>query len=394
MRRWIATTALIVLALGLIALLIWHWPRAKPDAARDTRQANATTKSGAAADEPAANTHSHGQPHPSPGQTALPQKNAADARCHQDRQAQYRLMRARIDPRASPGDAVAHIQLARLLEDPQLDTTGLWQETERALERWPDDVELAWLAFELCNDRNGCNPANMRKHLERADAQNLYAWLPALAEAYQRKDARAFKSVLHRAAGTGITDSRIGTVYLRMRPVLGSVPIPQGCAKASGMVELAATLGRPTVDTALVADMEATAMDVATAFPALSGLQGCSKRGLPSSVSVTRDCRRVLARLAQQDTLLEQGLALPSLIELATDDSSRGTWREQYLRLLWLRTISEDAARAKGVMWNMWMKGEVTTLEQYARDTGRWPPPAGWVPDGARSRELLGLDAP
>lgn len=309
-----------------------------------------------------------------------------DTQCHAARRREIQALRSQFNPEASPDAAVMHLLLGPLFTASEHDATTEWLDLARAVERWPDDVELAWLAFDRCNPGVGCDRAAVVAHLQRIDGENLFAWMPSMTAAHGRGDTHAYAQAMRRAARARAADSRMGTVFLRLRPALASIPLPAVCMRAPGVRNLAATLGRP-VDAALMSDADAMAIDAALAIPAMQGLAGCRPERYPAPVIA--DCRRVLGRLAEGDTLLEQSLALPKLIELADDPISRSAWRERYRRLRWLERFLTEADRIDGFLWRKWAEGEVALLERHARNTGRWPPPANWLPADDRGRALL-----
>lgn len=220
------------------------------------------------------------------------------------------------------------------------------------------------------------------------DGGNVFAWLPDMAAATQAGDADGFVRALHRAANAPIYDSRMGMVVLRLRPVLASLPLPSSCIAAPGFQELAKQAARPA-DASLSADIEVSAIEMAFAMPGLQGLGLCRRQAHALAAAALDDCRRLLSRFADGDTLLEQGIALPTLIELSPDDATRAQWRERYRRQRWLQTFLGEAQHIDGFAWRMWAEGEVNVLRDHARKTGRWPPPDGWLPDDERGRTLI-----
>lgn len=313
---------------------------------------------------------------------------ARDTACSQDRRAQLPALRAGIDPSASPDAAATHALLTRLITLEQPASVELQRAVEAAVARWPDDVEIAWLAYEHCDERSGCDRSAALARLTRADGDNLFAWLPDMAAARQAGDATRFARALRRAADAGLYDSRMGTSFLLLRPVLATLPVPPSCDDAPGWQARATRAARPA-DASLLADMEAGAIEHAIAMPGLQALSGCRLRELPASTAVVDDCRRLLAQFADGDTLLEQGMALPALIDLSGDNAARAAWRERYRRLRWLQASAPRAEAIEGFTWRMWAEGEVNVLRKEATSAGRWPPPDDWLPDDARGRALI-----
>lgn len=389
MRRRIARGALFVLALSLLAWLFWHWqPRPGPvshDATNNAapqvdapRQPMAPGRTGAAATAPAEADFD-------------PPMHPADVRCDRERRAQYVALYRATDPNASPGDAALRMLLSRMLDLSHRDRVAAQRGIDDALRRWPKDVELAWLAYQGCGKDAGCEPRATLAHLQQVDADNLFAWLPSLAAARQAGDNAAFAHAMHRAAQASLYDPRWGAVASRLRPALHSLPLPEVCLASPGVRELAATTGRP-VDVALHADAHSLALEFAVAIPHFSGVTHCWRSDTRLPDGVIRDCRRVLARLAEGETMLERAIGLPGSIRMAPNAASREVWRTRYRELRWLQALGPEIDRIDGFLWRTFAEGEVAVLERHARDTGRWPPPLDWLPDDEIGRELLSND--
>lgn len=382
-RRRIARAAAALVLAGAVALSAWQAMRRTEATAARAQPASA------AGATPSATRTNDGAPaitssQPQAGTTS---GDPADARCHRARRGAMQAMRDRLRAAASPEDVALRLLLAPLSPGDDRPEEA-WREAQAAVQRWPDSVELAWIAWDRCDPAAGCDRSAASAHLQRVDGDNLFAWLPALAEAHRQGDQAAYSQALRRAADAEFSDSRMGTAFLRLRPALASIPLDPQCRNAPGIRAMAATLGRP-VDARVVADMEAMAIDTALATPALSGLAGCHAMDGPLPAPMQSDCRRMLSLLATGDTFLERNAALPLLVALAPDAVTRAQWQDAYRRLQWLQRLAPEMPRIDGVLWRQWAEGEVAMMQAHARDTGRWPPPDHWMPDDARSREVL-----
>ena len=388
MLRRIAWAALCVLVFSLLAWLVWHW-RQWPDPVSHEATKNpdrpvdaplspiARDRPGAAAAAAVADSG--------------PPRHPADIRCERDRRAQYSALYRATDPKASPGHAVLRMLLAFALDLSHRDRVAAQRELDDALGRWPKDVELAWLAYQGCGKDAGCDLDARLAHLQQVDADNLFAWLPSLTAAHQAGDDAAFAQAVHRAAQASLYDPRWGSVAVRLRPALQSMPLPAVCRASPGLRELAVTTGRP-VDVALHADAHSLALEFAVATPAVTGVTHCWRSDSPLPDAVLRNCRRILARLAEGETMLERSIGLPGSIRMAPDAASREVWRARYRELRWLQALGPEIDRIDGFLWRTFAEGEIAVLERHARGTGRWPPPSDWLPDDEIGRELLSND--
>lgn len=387
MRRWIAQAALFALVAGLLAWLAWEWRRMPAPALRNT-----TGHAGLQGEAPWQQARSD---NPTSAEAAAaaeamlpPRIHPADARCERERRAQYIALYRATNPNVSPNHAALRALLARTLELPHQDRMAAQRELAEAVRRWPNNVELAWLAYEGCEADTDCDSQAALTHLQQVDGDNLFTWLPSLTAARQAGDNAAFADAMRRAAQASLYDPRWGAVVSRLRPALQSLPLPEVCLTSPGLRELAATTGRP-VDVGLHADVHSLAVEFAVAVPAFSGVTHCWRSDARLAEGVVQDCRLVLEQLAEGETLLERAVGLPGSIRLAADTASREAWRTRYRELRWLQTFGAEIDRIDGFLWRTFAEGEVAVLERYARDTGRWPPPSQWLPADESGRKLL-----
>lgn len=390
MRRWIAGVALLAAAVCIISVLLWQ-SRSTQRSAHNGHAAQKQAPIEASATQRTTDQAGPTSARPANGRTAnAPASHPADARCERERRVQYKALRDQTDPSASAEFAALHALLSTAVAESLQDHSEVSRELEQATQQWPANAELAWLAHNQCQLGGGCDTRLSRMRLQHADGDNSYAWLPALDAAMQAEDTDGFAETLHRAAHAPVYDTRRGTILLRLRPALQSIPLPAVCATAPGLRALAETNGRPA-DAALHADLQSLAMEMVAPVPGFRGLGECVKaeRALPEPV--LQDCRRLLSRIARGDTMIERMVALPKLIAIAPDAGERDAWREQYRTVQWLLTLVREMDRIQGVSWRIFAEGEIGVLEQHARDTGRWPPPSGWLPEDERSRKVLGV---
>lgn len=55
----------------------------------------------------------------------------------------------------------------------QPDSLDVQREVTAAATQWPDDMELAWLAYDTCNERRGCDRPAALANLQCGRRQRL-----------------------------------------------------------------------------------------------------------------------------------------------------------------------------------------------------------------------------
>jgi hypothetical protein len=315
--------------------------------------------------------------------------------CNRDYRAAIRDYRDRLAPARNADEAIDRLLLD--LTVAQGDRKGAFdaygRELRLARQRWPDDLELSWLALGHCGD--GCDQDPEVRHLLSVDPDNAAAWMVAMSAARRDHDEPGFAYALQRAATANIYDSRMGVVFLHARTVLAHVRLPDSCRTPEELASMRQNVGRePTNDDRI--DLMASSLEAAIATPALSGLSKCARKPAtpPMPDKQRRQCIMLLSRVAQGDTLLEQQAATGWLLGLETDPARLAQLRERYRRLQWLQKVTLGNPTPQHYATRVWSQGEVDTMQALAIERGLWPPPAGWLPDDARSRALIDGNPP
>ena len=98
---------------------------------------------------------------------------------------------------------------------------------------------------------------------------------------------------------------------------------------------------------------------------------------------------RILTRLAEGDIWIQRMLALDVLVQMLGDDPEAAAWRERYRENRWMMTqLAEENIRSLLRPEDYW-NDEARSVQAALQVAGRWPPPADWLPDEARSRSLI-----
>lgn len=363
MRRKGGWLLALVLACGLVAWLAW--PDAAPTqapvgaAARQARPERAPPTPAPAQAAAAASTPRTG----TPAETAV-------ANCHAQRRDAARRLLATLPADRDPERAIQRAALQQYITP---FASGNARALAAARVRWPDNAELAWLAFEGCAASQGCDRGAALSHLLKADAENAAAWMFAMSQAHQRDDSDAWGAALHTAATAPVFQPRYGGLYVRLQPLLATLPAGSAC-----MSDLDDTLGRPATPEDL-ADLEALAVESVTTMPYAS-LFRCRKTSLRTTT--WQDCRTLATRVAGGDTLIEQRVGTRLMMDLASDPAEYAAWSARSRDARWLASLAANlhSSLPPGYAARVLVEGEVAVLRELAVERGKWPPPRGWQP--------------
>lgn len=387
-RTWVLAAALLVALLGALA---WRWAPVARDRAAEVAARPATVDEADALSSMASAT-SHARAH-APIETGAA-TDPLQARCQRQRTQQLQLARARLRNPATPEHAIQHALLSQMLalqappSDVEASARAVGNEWRAARRRWPDNLELAWSSMRNCTQARGCDPDAEWRHLATLDPDNAAVWMLAMDISAQRHDDNAYDEALRRAAGAKFHDSRIGSIFLQVWPLLATLPLPDACRNQSDIVELTALLGHaPSASD--WAGVEASSLELAFGIPAYGSLSGCSLDAPAMSAQRRRDCMALLPRIAAGYTLLEDNVALRYLIPLAGDGAEGVALRERYRRLRWLFTQIPRAHMPRDYFSRLWADGEIALLTEAAIAQHRWPPPPDWLPEDERGRSLI-----
>ncbi len=384
--------AAAVLLFALLGVLAWHWAPVARDRAAVVAARSATVDEASAPSSAIAPATLRARPHAPIEAGAAP--DPLQVRCRRQRTQQLRLARERLRSPATPGQAIQHALLSQMLAlrappvDAEASARGVDSEWRAARHRWPDNLELAWSSMRNCDQTRGCDPEAEWRHLATLDPDNAAVWMEAMELATRRHDDSAYDEALHRAATAKFHDSRIGTTFLHLQPLLASLPHPDACRNQSDVAELTGLLGHaPSASD--WAGVEASSLEFAFGIPAYGSLSGCSLEAPAMSAQRRRDCMALLPRVAAGYTLLEDNIALRFLIPLAGDGADGMALRERYRRLRWLWTQLPRTRMPKDYFSRLWADGEIALLTEAAIAQHLWPPPPDWLPADERGRSLV-----
>lgn len=391
-NRWLRWIAVALVALAFLAIVAWRnehdSPRDSPATASRTAVDAQSSSSGSSIAEATSAAHANGT------ETVADISELAEQACNRDYRQNLRDYRDRLGPARNADEAVDRLMLDSLAAVGTQEALVASDRGYRAArERWPNDLELSWLAFNHCGD--GCDQDAEVRHLLSVDPDNAAAWMAAMSAARSDRDEAGFAYALQRAANAKIYDSRMGVIFLHVRTLLARVPVPDSCRTPQSLGGLRRDVGRePANDDRL--DIMAFAMESAFATTGFQGLSRCASRPTTPPLPATqrKQCVALLSRVAQGDTILEQQAATNWLLGLETDPARLASLRERYRQLQWLKAVTFGKPLPEHYATRVWSQGEVNTMQALAMERGQWPPPSDWLPDDARSRALITGEPP
>jgi len=374
-ERWRAiATALLLVVLSLGAILTVGFVRAPahPVAAPGARASLQAERIVSAPPRNIAN----------PPTPSAPPHFAPPSPCEAARTAALQAARAQLRPDAAADQAFNAALLDDVLAMQSLDSPDedVWQQ---ARARWPDDLDIAWLAARNCHAPH-CDEDAALDHLLALDGDNAAAWMLAMDTARGRGDATAYAALLHRAAAARIYDARVGVVFVHLQPLFAAMPTIS-CARDD--VAVTHYLGHPPSHLEWAA-AEASTMELAFEMPGVGALSDCRPVARAMPAAQRADCLALARRLAAADTLLEHIVGLSLVVQLSPDGPQRDEARERYRQAHWLLFVAGRLPQEHSI--DPWLQqGEVNRLQARATAAGLWPPPPDWLPAGEQARALV-----
>lgn len=250
-----------------------------------------------------------------------------------------------------------------------------------------DDPDALWLAAHNCVGGNDCEAA--RLELRQAEAGNMLVWLREMEEASRNDDPAATRLAFERAASAPDYDAHTGAVQSIMRKAYGTLPLPTACADEDVQRTMQGKMGMDFGRPFGVFDHAMVLASVHAPTPAFSPLRKLCPPDVGRYPARRAACVRILTRLAGGDIWIQRMLALDVLVQMLGDEPESAAWRERYRENRWMMTqLVEENVRSLLPPEDYW-NDEARSVRAALQVAGRWPPPAGWLPDEARSRSLI-----
>ncbi len=239
----------------------------------------------------------------------------------------------------------------------------------------------------MCSPGFGCDRHVALQHLIDLDPDNAAVWVWVMHQ--EEAGSAASDEALHRAATAKLYDTRSGSAFLRLQPILATTPLPESCLSPEAESLMRKQLGHPGT-TADWANMVAIPVDFLIRWMPYGEVAKSCNANTQSTMSAQRrqDCMTLLARISDGGSPVAQLIGLSLQIQLAGDGDGSAPLRERYRRLRWLWEHMQELQLERHVM-DIMHNGEVATWHALAKQQGLWPPPPDWLPDDPRSRSLI-----
>lgn len=267
------------------------------------------------------------------------------------------------------------------------------QVTQRALGRArelaPAHADAAWLAAQHCFDGEECR--GVQQALLDSEPDNMAAWLAAMSWARARSDDVSLGQAFVRAAKATHYDTHRGATFQAVTEAYAGLSTPPVCREPSVQAAMRKEMpGMRNFDAMAFVEMSALAGESAQAVHAGAlGTMCSADQGAPMSPTRRRDCISIYTAMAGGGTLAEESLATSNLVRLTRDSAEGEAWRERYRNQQWLWSQVGDRAIWAELQVEDYVFGEAEALQQVLRADGRWPAPAGWLPQDERARSLI-----
>jgi hypothetical protein len=371
----------IAAGVGCAALLIgaWHGAalRKSPGATQPGTAEVVSLKEGGRENRASASRAS--TPVISVAPTARPQPDLRVKRCQDDIAASMKERTTELTHTGTARDlAVAALFDVDMTADADV-LAGMARQSKRLAvlaKNNPHDRLLVWLSALQCRREVQCDERAAVEQALRADADNMAVWLLAVERAMARDDETEADTMLQQAAKAPRMDFYWREQGLLVTDAFSGLKVPS-CESVRQQMGQAVDVDGPVGPEEIVA-IFATASAVAMAMP-LGATRLCPARG---SIPTTRlpACRTIFARMAEGDEIVTQAIGISRMSAWAQTPSERVTWRERYRNHLWLQQESRKLSRP-GHARMMLEHGEIPFLTAMLEEQGRWPAPAGWLPE-------------
>ena len=263
----------------------------------------------------------------------------------------------------------------------------------RAAALAPDDLDVLWLVASRCGSGSECFAA--QRALLAAEPDNVAVWLREMDWARMRGDLAASKAAFELAAAGSGYDTHRSATHAMIRLGYADVPMPAACLhpdvpKAAAHWRSVTGMPAPVGELGVL-DHALGLANINMTNPSYIDIrQQCVPTAdVPIHDEKRAACQRVMSRLADGETLIEQAVSLDAMVRLTVDEADASHWRERYRQSRWLIQQQANISFHSLLRPEDFADGEVPAIQALLEAAGRWPPPADWLPDDEHSRSLI-----
>ena len=260
----------------------------------------------------------------------------------------------------------------------------------RAAELAPEAPGVLFLAATACNGGDNTCRA-VREALVEAEPENLAVWLYEMGWARMRNDREAGERAFEHAAKATRFDTYADATMHALVEAYGGMPTPVECSSPAAKAAMRRATERDQDFSMLDQAMMLAGASRAATLPAYFELRlRCEPRaGVDLGVATREGCRNILTKLADGDGWAARIIAVGTLVQLSADDPDAAVWRERYRQDRWIYAQQAQGDIERRMKPEDYVLDEGRSLQAALKASGRWPPPADWLPDDESSRSLI-----
>ena len=257
----------------------------------------------------------------------------------------------------------------------------------RAVELAPDKPDILFMAATQCSGGEACR--GVQQALLAAAPENLAVWLYEMGWARMRNDPEAGERAFVNAAKATRYDTYAEIALKALVEAYGDMPMPGECSSQAGKAAMRRFTGMDH-DLSML-DQALLMGNSSRAIPAYNNIRvRCMPQpGIAMGPATQVGCRNILTRMADGDTLIDRAIGLGTMVQLTAEDPDASAWRERFREFRWMYANMGDSEIQRLLQPEDYWIDEVRSLRAALEVSGRWPPPADWLPDDEGSRSLI-----
>jgi hypothetical protein len=263
-----------------------------------------------------------------------------------------------------------------------------------AAELAPSRPDIMFLAAARCWGGDICR--GVQKALLEAQPDNMAVWLYEMGWASGRNDPDASARAFERAGQATRNDTYADSALHVLVEAYGGMPMPVECSSDAAKAVLRRQTGMDQDFSMLDQALVLASASRAGTLPAYNEIRlRCKPQPSVAMGATTRaSCRDILTKMADGDSWIGRLIALGTMVQLAADDSDASAWRERYRGDRWMMAQLGSSDIQRLLQPEDYWIDEARSLQAALEASGRWPPPADWLPNDELARSLIQTGPP